>query len=104
MFLDDMSLRDSSDGSRTAEREREADELAENVLIDDDAWARSGFPDAAANLRIAELAMEAKVHPSVVASRVRFETRNYRRFGGLVGIGEARRVLPRDGVYAGLAR
>ena len=104
VFLDDMSLRDGSDGSRTAEREREADELAEKALIDDDAWIRSGFPDAATNLRIVELAMEAKVHPSVVAGRVRFETRNYRRFGGLVGIGEARRVFPRDGIYAGVAR
>ena len=104
VFLDDMSLRDGSDGSRTAVREREADELAEKVLIDDDAWARSGFPDAATNLRIVELAMEAKVHPSVVAGRVRFETRSYRRFGGLVGIGEARRVFPGDGVCAGPAR
>ena len=104
VFLDDMSLRNGSDGSRTAEREREADELAEKVLIDDDAWIRSGFPDAATNLRIVELAMEAKVHPSVVAGRVRFETRNYRRFGGLVGIGEAKRVFPGDGVYADAAR
>ena len=104
VFLDDMSLRHGSDGSRTAVREREADELAQKVLIDDDAWARSGFPDAATNLRIVELAMEAKVHPSVVAGRVRFETRNYRRFGGLVGIDEARRAFPGDGVYAGAAR
>ena len=104
VFLDDMSLRDGSNGSRAAVREREADELAEKVLINDEAWARSGFPDAATNLRIVELAMEAKVHPSVVAGRVRFETRNYRRFGGLIGIGEARRVFPRDGVYAGAAQ
>ena len=100
VFLDDMSLRDSSDSSRAAMHEREADELAEKVLIDDDAWERFGFPDAATNLRIVELAMEAKVHPSVVAGRVRFETRNYRRFGGLIGNGEARRIFPRDGVYS----
>ena len=82
----------------------EADELAERVLIDDDAWVRSGFPDAATNLRIAELAIEANVHPSVVAGRVRFETRSYRRFAGLVGNGEARRFFPRDGIYAGADR
>ena len=104
VFLDDMSLRDGSNGSQAAVREQEADELAERVLIDDDAWVRSGFPDAATNLRIAELAIEANVHPSVVAGRVRFETRNYRRFGGLVGIGEARRAFPGDGVYASAAR
>ena len=102
VFLDDMSLRDGSDRSHPAMREREADELAERVLINDDAWTRSGFPDAATNLRIVELAMEAKVHPSVVAGRVRFETRNNRRFGGLIGTGEVRRIFPRDGVYFGV--
>ena len=62
---------------------------------------RFGFPEAATALRIAELAMEANVHPSVVAGRVRFETRNYRRFGRLVGNGEVRKIFPREGVYAG---
>ena len=101
VFLDDLSLRNVSDGSRAAEREREADELAERALIDEDVWARSGFPDAATDLRIAELAMEADVHPSVVAGRVRFETRNYRRFGGLIGNGEVRRIFPWEGVHTG---
>ena len=103
VFLDDMSLRDGSNGSQSALREREADELAEEALVNDDLWARAGFPDAATSLRIVELAMEAKVHPAVVAGRVRFETRNYRRFGGLIGRGEVRRSFPRDGVYTGAA-
>ena len=101
VFLDDLSLRDGCDGSPSAIREREADELAEEALVNGSSWARVGFPDAATNLRIVELAMEAKVHPAVVAGRVRFETRNYRRFGGLIGRGEVRRIFPRDGVYAG---
>ena len=104
VFLDDMSLRDGSNASQAAAREREADELAEQALIDKDIWVRFGFPDAATNLRVAELAMEADVHPSVVAGRVRFETRNYRRFGSLVGSGEVRRMFPRDGVYTGTNR
>ena len=104
VFLDDMSLRDGCDGSESAIREREADELAEEALVNGSSWARAGFPDAATNLRIVELAMEAKVHPAVVAGRVRFETRNYRRFGGLIGIGEVRRMFPRDGVYSGVSQ
>ena len=99
VFLDDLSLRDGSNGSQKAAREREADELAEMALINEDDWVGFNFPDAATNLRIAELAIAASVHPSVVAGRVRFETRNYRRFGGLIGRGEARRFFPRDGVY-----
>ena len=104
VFLDDMSLRDGSNGSQSAMREREADELAEEALVNDDLWSRAGFPDAATSLRIVELAIEAKVHPAVVAGRVRFETRNYRRFGGLIGIGEVRRMFPRDGVYSGVSQ
>ena len=101
VFLDDMSLRGGSNGSHSAMREREADKLAEEALVNDDLWTRTGFPEAATSLRIVELAMEAKVHPAVVAGRVRFETRNYRRFGGLIGRGEVRRIFPRDGVYTG---
>ena len=104
VFLDDMSLRNGSNGSQSAKREREADELSEEALVNDDLWARAGFPDAATSLRIVELAMEAKVHPAVVAGRVRFETRNYRRFGGLIGIGEVRRMFPKDGVYSGVSQ
>ena len=59
-------------GSQSAMREREADELAEEALVNNELWARAGFPDAASSLRIVELAMEAKVHPAVVAGRVRF--------------------------------
>ena len=104
VFLDDMSLRDGSNGSQSAMREREADDLAEEALVNDDLWARASFPDAATSLRIVELAMEAKVHPAVVAGRVRFETRNYRRFGGLIGRGEVKRMFPRDGVYSGVSQ
>ena len=104
VFLDDLSLRDGTNGSRAAMREFEADELAERALIDDDIWARFAFPDAATNLRIAELALEANVHPSVVAGRIRFETRNYRRFGGLLGNGEVRKFFPRDGIYSDVDR
>ena len=101
VFIDDLSLRGSTGCSRKATREHEADALAEQALIDSDIWDRFGFPEAATELRIAELAMEANVHPSVVAGRVRFETRNYRRFGRLVGNGEVRKLFPREGVYTG---
>lgn len=98
VFIDDMSLRDNA-GRSEATREHEADSLAERALIDRGIWDRFGFPEAATELCIAELAMEANVHPSVVAGRVRFQTRNYRRFGGLVGNREVRRFFPREGVY-----
>lgn len=98
VFIDDMSLRGSASRSE-ATREHEADDLAEQALIDREIWDRFGFPGAATELRIAELAMEANVHPSVVAGRVRFRTRNYRRFGGLIGNREMRRFFPREGVY-----
>ena len=104
IFLDDLSLRDGGNGSQAAMREHEADELAERALIDEDVWIRFGFPESATELRIAELAMEANVHPSVVAGRVRFETRNYRRFGGLVGTGDVRRLFPRQGIQTGTDR
>ena len=98
VFIDDMSLRDNA-GRSEATREHEADSLVERALIDREIRDRFGFPEATTELCLAELAMEANVHPSVVAGRVRFQTRNYRRFGGLVGNREIRRFFPREGVY-----
>lgn len=54
--------------------------------------------------QIARLSQEREGPRHVVAGRVRFKTRNYRRFGGLIGIGEVRRMFPRDGVYSGLVQ
>jgi len=71
--------------SETRAIEREASEIAAEVLIPHSVWRRS---DAFANpstKAIHALAAELQISPAIVAGRIRFERRNYAMFSGLVG-------------------
>ena len=83
-FYDDLEFEDSDP------REEEADALAGEVLIPEEVWKRS----AASRLRTEEaarhLAKELRVHPSIVAGRMRHHFNSYRILNRLVGQGEVR--------------
>jgi len=84
-FYDDL---DTDSGDDTSERE--ADELAGEALVPENAWAQS----PAKNLRSPEaarhLAEKLRVHPAIVAGRMRHEAKNFRILNQLVGSGEVR--------------
>ncbi|MEX2221651.1 MAG: ImmA/IrrE family metallo-endopeptidase [Candidatus Rokuibacteriota bacterium] len=84
-FYDDL---DTDTGDDTSERE--ADELAGEALVPEAAWAQS----PAKNLRSPEaarhLAERLRVHPAIVAGRMRHEAKNFRILNQLVGSGEVR--------------
>jgi len=87
-FVDDTERPYDSDA-----KELEANRLARDTLIPQDAWRRSPAsrfrtPDA-----IRTLAEELKIHPAVVAGRIRRETGNYKVFSSLVGYGMVKKVL-----------
>lgn len=88
-FYDDLDFNDHEDPL-----EREADELAGEVLIPQDDWERS----PASKLRSAEaadhLARQLGVHPAIVAGRIRHESNNYRILSQLVGYEEVRKHFP----------
>jgi HTH-type transcriptional regulator/antitoxin HigA len=85
-FIDDLDVEASDDP-----REREADALAGQALIPDDAWRKS----PASRLRSPEAAQHlAKVlgiHPAIVAGRMRHEWKAFRLLNNLVGHREVRR-------------
>ena len=93
VFVDDLSLRRLEDG-RQDPREREADAWAEEALIPNAAWAASDVPDRPTPMTVLDLAQTLRVHPAIVAGRVRHETGNYRLLSQLVGTGEVRRQFP----------
>lgn len=74
--------------------EREANELAKEILIPTGIWRRS---DAFLNPSpgsIRALAAEQRIAPAIVAGRVRFESKNYSRFSKMVGYRQARACFP----------
>ena len=89
-FVDDLSLRGvESGGSDTAEQE--ADQWAQNALIPPEIWDDGVILENPGPMAVLQMAWEARVHPAVIAGRVRYETGNYRLLSQFVGTGEVRR-------------
>ena len=84
-FVDDMKL--PSDDAREAE----ADEWAQQALIPQSAWDASEARTSPTAMNVIDLANEVKVHPAIVAGRVRYERNNYRLLSQFVGSGRIRR-------------
>ena len=74
--------------------EKEANELAAELLLPRGAWRRSDAylnPSAAA---IQQLAAKLQINPAIVAGRLRFERQDYSLFTKLVGLRQARISFP----------
>lgn len=85
-FVDDLDFEEKLDPA-----EDEADRLAREVLIPSEEWEKS----AASKLRSVEaaqhLANRLGIHAALVAGRMRYEFKNFRILGQLVGYGEVRK-------------
>ena len=89
-FVDDHSLRGvGSGGSDTTERE--ADQMAQDALIPPEIWDNGVLTVDPNTMALLTMAWEAKVHPAIVAGRVRYVSGNYRLLSQFVGTGEVRR-------------
>lgn len=88
-FYDDLDAGDQADP-----KEIEADTLAGEALVPAEAW--KGSP--ASTLRNADaanhLAQRLKIHPAIVAGKIRRTYNDYRVLSGLVGQGEVRKHFP----------
>ena len=91
VFIDDLQLRER--GGEYDEREREADEWAQEALIPLDLWSTHPARQNPSYQNVLELAGKAGVHPSVVAGRIRYEENNYRLLTKLVGAREVKRLM-----------
>ncbi len=88
VFVDDLET------SATDESERQADELARERLIPASAWRRSPASSLRSPQAAELLARELRIHPAIVAGRVRYESGSYRVLGNMLGQGEVRRLFP----------
>lgn len=75
------------------EVEAEANAFAKDALIPRDLWLRSDVYRLGSEASVRSLAKQLGVHPAIVAGRLRYERREFRMFGELVGMGGVRNVI-----------
>ena len=88
-FVDDHSLRGVGPGS-SDNTEQEADLMAQDTLIPPKIWDDGILMVDPNPMAVLRMAWEARVHPSIVAGRVRYESGIYRLLSQFVGTGEVR--------------
>lgn len=86
-FLDDL------DASSEDRREAEANRLAKEAFIPRLIWKRSDAFISPGKESIDRLSRELKIHPAIIAGRLRKETGNYHLFSDLVGHNQVRAMF-----------
>ena len=89
-FVDDLNLRRAERG-RADHTEAQADEWAEEALVPKTIWESSSVRNQPTPMSVMSLANALKVHPAIIAGRVRHDRRNYRLLSQFVGTGLVRR-------------
>lgn len=74
--------------------EKEADQLAGEALIPEDVWIRSPASRIRSPSAVKHLAQKLRIHPAIVAGRIRFEAKNFGILNQLVGHRQVRRYFP----------
>jgi len=84
LIIDDLDLR----GKKVEKEdiiEKEADEMTRNGLIPKRIWDRNPISGKTSTAEIYALAEKLKIHPAIIAGRIRFEQNNYRLLSRHVG-------------------
>lgn len=90
IIIDDFDIHRHNSASED-KIEKEADEIAQDGLIPRKDWQKSPVKNRATASNVMDLANKLKIHPAIIAGRVRRESGNYRLLSKYVGSGEVRK-------------
>ncbi len=93
LIVDDLDLRSHDDVGQDG-IENEADEMASTALIPKSYWPVLDAGKAPNAVDVQSLATKLKIHPSLIAGRIRFKHNNFRILSKLVGRGQVRNLFP----------
>lgn len=88
-YVDDTEIEGDED-----QKEMEANRMARDAFVPRRIWQRSDAYRLQTIEAIKSLADELRIHPAIVAGRIRKETGNYRLFSNVVGSGAVRKLFP----------
>ena len=91
---DREAFMENLDASSHDRREAEANRLAREAFIPRALWRRSDAYTSPSKDTIEKFARELKIHPAVIAGRLRRESGNYGLFSDLVGQNQVRQFFP----------
>jgi len=89
IFIDDIDYNYHGDP-----KEKEADRFAREAFIPRAIWRRSDAYRKRTPAAIKKFAKENRIHPAIVAGRIRYETRDFSILNELIGNREVRRLFP----------
>ncbi|MFH1926607.1 MAG: ImmA/IrrE family metallo-endopeptidase [Chloroflexota bacterium] len=92
-FFDETHRIQAAPGDASKDvREREANALAQRILIPEQTWEqeRSTLLSDPSNRAVRDLAEELSISPAILAGRIRWETEEYTQLGPLVGTRQVR--------------
>ena len=87
IIIEEIEPRQSNISS-TDKKEEEADKIAENALIPREHWKKVNLDAKDLAEEVVLLSEQMKIHPAIVAGRIRFEKNNYRILSQFVGKGQ----------------
>jgi len=88
LFVDDLDIEGGVD-----RLEKEADELASEILVTKKGWATSRAVRQKSVSAVVEHALKLGVHPAIIAGKIRHDSGNYKILTQLVGNGQVRRLF-----------
>lgn len=90
IIVDDLDL-SGHDAEPEDIVEKVADEMARNGLIPKKMWDKKPIEGKATAAAVSRLAQKLKIHPAIIAGRIRFEQNNYKLLSKYVGSGQVRK-------------
>ncbi|MEA3415791.1 MAG: transcriptional regulator [Thermodesulfobacteriota bacterium] len=93
IIVDDLDLR-RHDAEAEDEIENEADKMTRHGLIPKKVWDNKPIEGKATAAKVYALSEKLKIHPAIIAGRVRFERNNYKLLSRHVGSKQVRKHFP----------
>jgi len=84
IIVDDLDLR-GNEAEADDIIEKEADEMTRDGLIPKKVWDRKPIEDKTTTVEVYALAAKLKIHPAIIAGRIRYEQNNYKLLSRHVG-------------------
>ena len=92
IIIDELEPQHSSLRGKDS-KEEEADKIAQNSLIPKEYWKKVNLDAKNLAREVINLSEQLKIHPAIIAGRIRFEKNNYRILSQFVDRGEVKNIF-----------